>query len=311
MSERHLRLLVLMSVFGWAGSTAEAAAPLWHHEFHAAYDEAVRLRRPLLIHFYGQQCPPCRRMEQEVLNQPDVLRILQSSYVAVKIDAGDPSNAQAGQLVQRFGVHALPSDVIIDPLSGRLISQTKGFQDAAQYRTVAVRSRSRFDEANAVMVKDDGDNLPGNPDGPQLELQEDITLGDPQSLIGMDGFSPVSLGAERKWVKGDVRFAFEFKGITYHLASDRELEAFRKNPEDFAPRLLGCDPVTLLESDRAIPGKTDFGAFFDGDLYFFENEESRRRFKADPRRYTRIQHVLRADDLLRVAQQPSSSTAVK
>jgi YHS domain-containing protein len=55
--------------------------------------------------------------------------------------------------------------------------------------------------------------------------------------------------------------------------------------------------VALLETDRAIPGKTLYGAFYEGELYLFETVENRTRFKSSPPRYTRTRHVLKLDDI--------------
>ena len=310
-----LASLLLVSLC--TGSTSGwAAGNMWRTDFDAAYHEAVREQRPLLIHFYGQNCPPCRRMEAEVLPHPEIMGLLQSKFIAVKVDAGNPANIRGGELVQQFGVHGLPCDVIVDPLSGRLLSQVEGYQDLARYRTSALRSRSMFDQSHKIVVVER--QTPKEPaqteapsQEPATETQNDVTLGTPQPLVGLDGFSPVSLGAQRAWTVGKPEFSFEYKGITYRMCSAEELDAFRTRPGDFAPRLLGCDPVVLSETDRAVPGRTDFGAFFDGDLYLFVSEESRRRFKTNPPKYTRIQHVLRVDHLPQIAKQPEGQGTVQ
>lgn len=302
--------LTIMLVAACTSTITASAADIWRTDYDSAYAEAVRTKRPLLVHFFGQQCPPCRRMEQEVLHQPDVVALLSTQYVAVKVDAGNPANIKGGQLVQRFGVHALPCDVIVDPLSGRLISQVEGFQDLNRYRTTALRSRGQFDQFNQTIIVQQQPESERPTESP-AESSHEVTLGDPQPLVGMDGYSPVALGAERKWIQGRAEFAYEYKGITYYLASEKELDAFRTRPQEFAPRLLGCDPVVLNETDRAVPGNTDYGAFFDGDLYFFESDESRRRFKANPLKYTRIQHVLKVDHVQRFAQKADAAPAIK
>jgi YHS domain-containing protein len=273
------------------------ADEIWRRGYDAALSEAIATKRPLLIHFYGDHCPPCRKMEREVLHQPEVLALLKDRYVAVKVDAGSPGNVEAARLVSRYGVHGLPCDVILDPISGKVLSQAEGFQDLARYQSAAVRSRSRFDQLNqTVIVEQTRETDPlddANPD-PQ------VVLGEPKPMVGLDGFSPVALHQKREWKVGKPRFAWEFKGLTYYLTDAAELELFRQHPERYAPRLLGCDPVALWETDRAVPGDTAFGAYFDGELYLFQSEESRRRFKANPVRYTRIQHVLKVDQIQRV-----------
>lgn len=285
-----------------------AAGAVWHLDYDAAHREAVNLRRPLLIHFYGQTCAPCLRMEQEVFSQRDVLDMLATEFVAVKVDAGIRGDVRAGNLVQRYGVRTMPTDVIIDPLSGRLLSHEAGFQDRQRYLAVARNSKAGFDRNHPIAQQ----TQPAQPQSPQTATpatpRDQVSLGNPQIIVGLDGFSPVALGTARKWVIGKPEFAFEYKELTYYLATEEELAVFRERPEDFAPRVLGCDPVVLYETDRQVPGKTDFGAYFDGDLYLFESDESRRRFKTNPLKYTRIQHVLNVDGLRRLAANPDAKT---
>jgi YHS domain-containing protein len=302
----RIRRIVGPAVVAWLLLTAlpvHAAEEAWRTSYEAALTEALASKRPLLIHFYGQQCPPCRKMEREVLHQPDVVALLKDRFVAVKIDAGSAGNAEAARLVPRFGVHGLPSDVILDPVSGKVLSQTEGFQDLSRYQTAAVRARSRFDQLNQTVIveqsKPKGSDALDEADPDQTPATE-VVLGDPKPIVGLDGFSPVSLNLHRQWVVGKPEFAWEFKGLTYYLADEVELNLFRKHPERYAPRLLGCDAVALWETDRAVPGDTAFGAYYDGDLYLFQSDASRRKFKAKPTQYTRIQHVLKVDQIQRI-----------
>ena len=63
--------------------------------------------------------------------------------------------------------------------------------------------------------------------------------------------------------------------------------------------MLGCDPVILWESDKAVAGDIRFGAFFDDELFLFKSDERRRQFKASPEKYMRLQHALKADQIER------------
>lgn len=303
-----LRRLFGCAIVAWLlfiAPKVDAADDIWRNGYDAALSEALATKRPLLIHFYGPHCPPCRRMEHEVLHQPDLVALLRDRYVAVKVDAGSPGNPEAARLVARFGVHGLPCDVILDPISGKVLSQAEGFQDAGRYQTTAVRSRSRFDQLNQTVIVEQ--SKPKQPDAledadpdRQSPPTTQVTLGDPKPIVGLDGFSPVSLNLHRQWVIGKPEHAWEYKGLTYYLADDVELNLFRKHPERYAPRLLGCDPVALWETDRAVPGDTLYGAYFDGELYLFQSDDSRRKFKANPAQFTRIQHVLKVDQIQRV-----------
>jgi YHS domain-containing protein len=72
---------------------------------------------------------------------------------------------------------------------------------------------------------------------------------------------------------------------------------FEQNPRRYAPQNLGCDPVLLLSDQRAISGRIQYGAFFDGNLYLFRSEDNRALFRKNPLRYTRIRHAVRVEEI--------------
>ncbi len=84
-----------------------------------------------------------------------------------------------------------------------------------------------------------------------------------------------------------------------HLSSGNrtELEIFKVDPGRYAPQLLGCDPVILNKQDRAIPGDTKYGAYYDHNLYLFVDLESREEFKKNPDRFSRTMHVLKMEQV--------------
>jgi YHS domain-containing protein/thiol-disulfide isomerase/thioredoxin len=291
---------VRRAAIAWLAVLAAAApafsADVWRTDYAEAVKEAEHLGRPLLVHFYGNYCPPCRRMEREVLHTAETCEVLHARFVAVKVDAGDAKNEQNMRLVQRFDVHALPCDIVLDAASGRVLSVKQGFQDQRSYVSTALESSGKFEQSRktqlATRPRETDDSATG-------DSNTSIDLGSPQPLVGLEGFSPVALSKRKEWIRGNRELAWEHKGITYYLATRDELELFRAKPEDYAPKLLGCDPVVLWETDRAVPGDTRYGAFFDGELYLFQTADTRTRFKANPSRYTRIQHVLKVDKLER------------
>ena len=113
----------------------------------------------------------------------------------------------------------------------------------------------------------------------------------------LDGFSPVALAKWREWNRGSAKFSWDHKDVTYYFSNREELIEFRNNPEVYAPKLLGCDPVILWESDKAVAGDIRFGAYFDDELFLFKSEERRRQFKSSPEKYTRLQHALKANEI--------------
>ncbi len=286
---------------------ADGSQVAWHSDFAAAQAEAEREQRPLLVHFSATWCQPCSKMNREVLKSADVKRLLDDRFIGVKVDAD-----KHPELVKQFGIQMLPSDLVIDPHNGRVLAESQGATDLKAFLTFAGRAEHKFGDAKKVglLAKQDKtekiheQKLTLEKDAPGAASTKNplaIDLGNPQPLVGLDGFSPVALFKGRKWTRGSAEFTYDYQGVTYQMSSSQELAEFRKDPQTYAPRLLGCDPVVLWESDRVLPGRTQYGAFYDDELYLFTSAENRKRFKANPRKFIKTQHVLKIDQIDRTA----------
>jgi thiol:disulfide interchange protein DsbD len=88
------------------------------------YDEALAaaklLRKPLMIDFTGHSCANCRKMEREVLSNPEVIKRLQQDFVVVSLYVDDkwvlPENewtqsALDGRTLKRMGEKNLDFEV--------------------------------------------------------------------------------------------------------------------------------------------------------------------------------------------------------
>lgn len=302
MPSRRLALFaVVMIAFGpgaWTRGnlTAAEAHVAWRSDFAAAQAEAERDQKPLLIHFYATWCLPCTKMERDVLKSAEVKKRLGDQFVGVKIDSD-----QHPDLVQRYGVQMLPSDVFVDPTNGRVLIESQGSRDLKSYLALMNQAEGKFQRAILASRTEHPAPIKTAPLEREPEHPLSIELGEPKPLIGIDGFSPVALTKYRKWVRGSADYTWDYQGITYQMASREELLEFRADPEAYAPRLLGCDPVILWETDRAVAGRTLYGAFYNDELYFFVSAENRKRFKANPQRFIKTQHVLKADQIDRTA----------
>jgi YHS domain-containing protein len=234
-------------------------------------------------------------MEREVFPTQAVKDLLGSRFVAVKVNSDHHQD-----LVKRYGVETLPSDVIVDSLTGRVISLHSGFVDRTGYINNASQAEARFVKAHASdLIVAKSTTTDERAQQASAVKSDHVELGEPRSVVGLDGYSPISLTKSRQWNRGSSKFAWDYKEVTYYLSSREELIEFRNNPEVYAPKLLGCDPVILWETDKAVAGDIRFGAFFDGELYLFKTEDRRRQFKANPDKYIRLQHALKADQIER------------
>lgn len=118
--------------------------------------------------------------------------------------------------------------------------------------------------------------------------QQNAASGSPAGLppLGLDGFCPVSLAEQGKWVPGDPQWGLIHEGRLYLFAGPSEQAKFAADPFRYAPVLSGYDVVLAVEKGVLVPGKREFGGWYEGRVYLFANEETLRRFDANPVRYT-------------------------
>ncbi len=102
----------------------------------------------------------------------------------------------------------------------------------------------------------------------------------------------------REWIKGRTEYSTTWQGVVYQFPTEGDLKAFQSAPQKYAPRMLGCDPVQLWLTERAVQGSVEYGAFFNGDLFLFVSAESRNQFKVNPNRYVQLRTAFRADDVI-------------
>lgn len=331
-------------------------ASVWTTDFAAAQEKAKKLNRPLVVHFYGPGCPPCRKMEAEVLNTPQVLKILDAGYVAVKVDV-----VRNMKVSERFGINSMPTDIILSP-EGKVLVKSEGYGGGDHEIKKYVKNIMRIDEqyaaerarvarAAAVAVEDKQkqDKVPpvaaqpsvpakpetksiagatpapdklvppptepkkiadtgsANPPSPEIKkpdvpvVSESAVKEPAGTLVAMEGYCPVTLRTTRVWKPGSSDISHVHDGQTYHFTTREMRDQFKTNPAKFAPRLLGCDPVVLANSDLVVRGNVKYGAYYDGALYLFENPESRAKFRKEPVRYTKLQHAVKPEDVKKIA----------
>lgn len=120
-----LLALVGVALIATAGRAAELIP--WFTDFRQACELAAEQRRLVLLHFYNDNCEPCRRLDQHVFSQPQVAQAITQSYVPVKVHAGrNPT------LATRYQVQRWPTDVVVTP-SGLEIFRTISPQKPAEY----------------------------------------------------------------------------------------------------------------------------------------------------------------------------------
>lgn len=261
---------------------------VWKTDLNEARKLAAETNRPILCHFYASWCGPCRQMEKKVFPLSQVQGQLKSSVIAVKI------NVEKQQyLANRFGVTSLPSDIFLEP-DGTQILQSTGFRSSSEYVGLVMRAQTRYADLLASRQSE--------PVLPPGNLAENEKMVKPEAIKGLmlGGYCPVTLWKSRRWEKGSPQYQTDYKGQRYYFSGADEAESFQQSPDRYVPQFLGCDPVVVWETDRAVPGDITYGAFYDERLYLFTSDLNRKRFKAKPDQFIKTQVVFDVDQIERV-----------
>ena len=102
--------------------------------------------------------------------------------------------------------------------------------------------------------------------------QNGVALG---RLDAMTYFSP-----DQKLMDGDQQKSFVYKGSKFYFITTGHLEAFKADPERFAPQFGGYDALAASQGNR-VPANPRVFIVQDGKLYLFKDRDSQRQWKQD------------------------------
>jgi len=103
--------------------------------------------------------------------------------------------------------------------------------------------------------------------------------------VALDGYCPVELGNNERWVEGDSRWSAVHQGRMYLLSGPTQRKCFLADPDRYAPTNSEHDPVLTINESRNVPGQTDYCVTYNGRLYMFSSETTLARFRKHPKRY--------------------------
>lgn len=83
----------------------------------------------------------------------------------------------------------------------------------------------------------------------------------------INGYDPVAFFTEAKPVKGNNAFAYKWKDATWYFASQKNLDAFKTQPEKYAPQYGGFCAYGTAEGHKA-PTKPETWTVENNKLYF-------------------------------------------
>ncbi|MBX3421391.1 MAG: DUF255 domain-containing protein [Pirellulaceae bacterium] len=175
----HLVWLTLAFLCGLAVANEPSPTIRWAPDLHAAEAASRQFNVPLLIHFYGDGCLPCRTLEQRVLSRPEIIQTLNKYFICIAING-----SQQTQVAASYGVHSWPTDVFVSP-DGQPLYQGVCPQDPNSYQrtleNVALMNRDRLAllaEKTSTNNRTAAPTLPSGVPAPQPGLSTLTPMGE-------------------------------------------------------------------------------------------------------------------------------------
>lgn len=118
----------------------------WIDDFPTAIRYATSNNLPMMLHFYGDNCPPCRLLEKKAFRDPHLIGKINGQLVAVRING-----EKQKELRDRYQVTRWPTDVYLLP-NGEEVYRTVSPQDPKVYGQMVDRVALRHRDWKAGEV---------------------------------------------------------------------------------------------------------------------------------------------------------------
>lgn len=293
-------LLVCAALVTVAADVSSASEGLtWQTDLETAQRKARDSGRLVLLHFGGPWCEPCRRLEQQVFGQPGFGHDLAARYVAVKVDP-----RQQPKLAEKYGVHAVPTDVVTTA-RGQLVMKVESPASAVAYsetlnriadnvlppsNSVAANSPPRDADSVATTSRGQLDRYADyynrrKPVSPARDPTNSAASDRPQTSVQNTAAATMATAAY-----GANRAASDRQGDLAGPAQSPN-GASEDQPSAAVQPPFALDrycAVTLVEKRRWEVGDERWGAIHRGRTYLFVSEEAQKAFLANPDRFSPV-----------------------
>jgi thiol-disulfide isomerase/thioredoxin len=310
-----MRLVALMlAVFAVANTAHHAFAEIaWHTDLTKAHVEAQKSGKPMLLHFYTDNCVFCDKLEAGAFQNPDVQSAIGRGFVPVKIHA-----AQQPKLALLFKVNRFPTDVIVTT-EGDAMSHKVSPQKPADYvqmltacathtatgsNNIARTAPAASPKTNPLAVKTAAGAVP-TPANPATQIpanaiaQTAATVSPGARMPGFEipttvpvnakAIAPVPTTAGPAASKSAAPSMVNNQTLSSQSKATTGIKASTKNVQanaDMELALEGFCAVTLLTKGQWIRGNPEFGVVHLGKLYLFKDTAARDTFLVEPIKYT-------------------------
>lgn len=304
---RIWRFVSIVITLAWGVSlisaTCHAATGMgWTTDESAAFRRAKQERKPVLIHFHADWCGPCRQMDATIFSTSQFQSQLKRSLVGLSVDAD-----ARGDLLGRYKVTSLPSDILIDG-EGKELRRSVGTVSLDQYlafvhvptppakpaNTVSSASHAAPAKAPTVhtvqKIAPPAISAPATTKGP-VATPSPAPAAQPAPAVmrplnlASTAAAPVAAGPPpaAKLVPPAKAPPTQPKVPTKALDS-------AMTHDGYLVGLRGHSPVSLIRQGKLVTGKKEFVVLHKGVAYLLSDVGEKQQFEADPERFTPAMH---------------------
>lgn len=119
---------------------------------------------------------------------------------------------------------------------------------------------------------------------PLLAATTEEIVVDSRTGLAISGFDPVGYFTDGNATQGNAEHEFRHAGAIWRFRNEGNRAAFAANPEVYAPRFGGYDPVAIARG-VAVAGHPGIWLIHRDRLYLFYDATARASFGSDPDRY--------------------------
>lgn len=242
----------------------------WQADYAKAEAEARRLGVPLVVHFYADWCGPCRQMEADVLSRPELMAEFGTRVVGVKVNTDNRPD-----LVTRFGITSLPSDVIVGP-DAKVLAKTTGYQERQGYIGRVAGFGAQFVKAAKTMV------AAVKPGGSQPAATQVVVV---QPVV-VQPMPAAPVAAQPAVSQPTVAASTAAPEAKPEVKAPTAVAQVPADPSKADPiGLEGYSPVALTKNRAWTAGRPEFAWTHQGIEYRMATAEEFEVFKENPNRF--------------------------
>ncbi len=115
-----------------------------------------------------------------------------------------------------------------------------------------------------------------SPAGFAVEAINTTFFGD----LAIEGYDPVAYFKENRPVKGNRKFEFNWMNANWRFSSQKNLDLFKENPDQYAPQYGGYCAYAVAQNDTASI-KPELFTIHNNKLYLNYNEKINKKWRAD------------------------------